>query len=93
MVPGNCDFGLRVPAEITLEVEGLRVLITHGNRYGVKSGLGRLISRSLHEKDRRCFIRTHPYSAGPENRRAPAGESGKRQLSAAVAIQPMPFSR
>lgn len=61
MVPGNCDFSVfGIPAEITLEVEGLRVLITHGNRYGVKSGLGRLISRSLHEKtDVVLFGHTH----------------------------------
>lgn len=48
MVPGNCDFLVTgIPAERILEIEGLRVLITHGSRYGVKSGLGTLRTRAL----------------------------------------------
>jgi len=48
MVHGNCDFSVSdIPAEMVLDVEGLHILITHGNRYGVKSGLGMLQSRAL----------------------------------------------
>ena len=61
MVPGNCDFLVSgVPDEKILEIEGLKVLITHGNRYGVKGGLGRLRSRSLRDKlDIALFGHTH----------------------------------
>jgi len=61
MVPGNCDFSVYgIPSEMVLKVEGLRVLITHGHGYGVKSGPGRIISRGLHDKmDVVLFGHTH----------------------------------
>lgn len=49
MVPGNGDFSVdpeQWPAERILELEGRRILLTHGNRYGVKEGLGRLFKRT-----------------------------------------------
>lgn len=39
-VDGNCDLAFRT--ERTLEIEGVKVLLTHGHRFGVKSGLERL---------------------------------------------------
>jgi len=61
MVPGNCDFSVfGLSSEITLEVEGLKVLVTHGNRYGVKNGLGGLISHAERKKyDVVLFGHTH----------------------------------
>lgn len=64
MVPGNCDFYVStVPSQLILSIDGLRVLMTHGNRYGVKSGLGRLRSMASQEKvDVALFGHTHvPY--------------------------------
>ena len=44
-VSGNCDkcFGER---EIVTEVEGVKILLTHGDLYGVKSGNTRLFYRA-----------------------------------------------
>ena len=37
-VAGNCDY-LPLPEETVVETEGLKILLTHGHRYGVKSDL------------------------------------------------------
>ncbi len=38
-VRGNCDIGASdVPLEAELTVEGMRILIVHGHKFGVKSG-------------------------------------------------------
>ncbi len=42
---GNCDFS-GGESEIVLEEEGVRMLCCHGDRYGVKWGLGRLAARA-----------------------------------------------
>ena len=42
-VAGNCDLDREVPAELTLELEQCRILVTHGYRQQVKSGLRQLI--------------------------------------------------
>lgn len=80
MVPGNCDsFNSGTSSETVLEVEGLRILLTHGNRYGVKTGLESLRSKAtagnidvvlyghthipLITKTRDCLI-VNPGSAG-----------------------------
>lgn len=41
-VAGNCDQGSDAPRELVWEVQGKRLLLTHGDRYGVKNGLSRL---------------------------------------------------
>jgi len=42
-VYGNCDFIIgNVPAEKLIEVEGQRILLTHGHRYSVKWGIEKL---------------------------------------------------
>ncbi len=41
-VAGNMDFSGTLPYERILELEGHRIFITHGNRYGVNFTLGRL---------------------------------------------------
>lgn len=41
-VPGNCDaydFSARGPEQLLLTLDGHKVMITHGHRYHVKSGL------------------------------------------------------
>jgi putative phosphoesterase len=46
-VAGNCDLGSSAPRELLLECESKRVLLTHGDAYGVKAGLGKLKQRAL----------------------------------------------
>jgi putative phosphoesterase len=46
-VAGNCDYEPQLPRELTLEFGDTRVLITHGNSQGVKSGLGLLVERGM----------------------------------------------
>ncbi|MCL2573379.1 MAG: metallophosphoesterase [Defluviitaleaceae bacterium] len=38
VVPGNCDFSSDLPEELTLEMGGKKIWMTHGHYYGVKSG-------------------------------------------------------
>lgn len=45
-VEGNCDFFSRDPKEIEVKAEGVRMLLTHGDKYGVKGGLDRLSYRA-----------------------------------------------
>ena len=47
-VRGNCDWFSEdmAPAEIVMALEGHVILATHGNLYGVKSGLGGLIAHA-----------------------------------------------
>ena len=46
-VAGNCDFNGELPLEMVLEVGECRILLTHGNRERVKSGLTQLIGKGL----------------------------------------------
>jgi putative phosphoesterase len=44
---GNGDFAFRgLPAELLLELDGAKILLTHGHHYSVKSGLSRLCERA-----------------------------------------------
>lgn len=46
MVPGNCDSYMirnREPATMCYDIDGVRMMMTHGHLFGVKSGLDRLI--------------------------------------------------
>lgn len=44
VVKGNCDFVGE--DEIVLEEEGVKILLCHGHRYGVKGGITRLVYRA-----------------------------------------------
>jgi len=46
-VAGNCDMGSASPRELLWECEGKRLLLVHGDAYGVKNGLGRLEKRAV----------------------------------------------
>ena len=47
-VKGNCDwFGGERPEEIVMALEGHTLLMCHGHRYSVKSGLGTLLYRAV----------------------------------------------
>ena len=45
-VAGNCDVGGEAPRELLWECAGKKILLTHGDAYGVKSGLDRLEARA-----------------------------------------------
>lgn len=46
-VYGNCDFGVgTVSAEKTIEIEGVRIFMTHGNKYNVKWNLNRIVEKA-----------------------------------------------
>lgn len=45
-VAGNCDIGSKAPRELVWESEGKRILLSHGDAYGVKAGLARLDQRA-----------------------------------------------
>jgi len=59
LVRGNCDWD-QAPDELIVEAGGVKFLLTHGHRYGVKSGTGRL-AQAAQEKgvDVACFGHTH----------------------------------
>lgn len=46
-VAGNCDHGSASPRELLWECSGMRLFLTHGDLYGVKSGLARLEQRAM----------------------------------------------
>lgn len=45
-VAGNCDAGALCKTEEIIEVEGKRILITHGNRYDVNYGISELMDKA-----------------------------------------------
>lgn len=49
-VVGNCDSRTEGPEEKLLEIEGTRLLITHGHRYNVKISIYSLINRAVEIK-------------------------------------------
>lgn len=65
-VGGNCDFG--GPPEIVTTLDGVRILLTHGHRYGVKTSL---LSLSLRARELNCpiaiFGHTHEPFCAYEN--------------------------
>ncbi len=60
LVAGNCDLGASAPRELLWECEGLKLLLSHGDRYGVKYSLERLKQRGLEvEADVVLYGHTH----------------------------------
>ena len=51
-VKGNCDY-LPLPEETVTEVEGVKILLTHGHRYGVKTDL---LSLALRAEELGCRL-------------------------------------
>ncbi|MCY6369712.1 metallophosphoesterase [Clostridium ganghwense] len=45
-VRGNCDFGVKEPAELVEDVDGIKILITHGHKYDVKYNILKLKYRA-----------------------------------------------
>ena len=64
-VLGNNDFGCAGVEECVLELEGVRVFCTHGHRYGVKSGIERLLA-AAQARDAGLVLYGHTHM--PEDR-------------------------
>lgn len=47
VVSGNCDFFSDEPNERFIELSGKKIFMTHGNRYGVKLGLGSITRKGV----------------------------------------------
>ena len=65
-VRGNCDFfSGEEPKEAVLDLEGIRVLVTHGDRYSVKGSLQTILYAGAEkEVDAILFGHTHiPYDS------------------------------
>lgn len=59
-VKGNCDFTNKVPKEIIKVINNKRILITHGDRYGVKSTYSMLLEHAIQKNiDIVLFGHTH----------------------------------
>lgn len=59
-VRGNCDFMSTTPLELVEELEGVRILITHGHKYDVKHSLLKLKYRAIElEADIALYGHTH----------------------------------
>jgi putative phosphoesterase len=59
-VRGNCDFSSNAEYERIIEVEGKRILVTHGHKYNVKADYLGIHYRALEEKvDAVLFGHTH----------------------------------
>ena len=64
-VAGNCDWSAHCDRELRLNVEGKRLLLTHGDRFGVKYGCDRLSYYAEESMmDAALFGHTHRPFAG-----------------------------
>lgn len=58
----NNDFGCTGVQECVLYLEGVRIFCTHGHKYGVKSGMGRLYQAAV-EKEAQLVLYGHTHEA------------------------------
>lgn len=65
-VSGNCDSGSTAPRELVCTWQGIRLLLCHGDSYGVKNGLARLIQRGK-EIGVDAVLYGHTHSAQTED--------------------------
>lgn len=61
-VAGNCDYSSGLPREKEIQLGSIRAFLTHGDRYGVRSGTGYL--RSVAEK-RGCQLALYGHTHVP----------------------------
>ncbi len=61
-VLGNNDIGCGGVQECILDLQGVRTLCTHGHKYGVKSGRGRLYQAAV-EKEAQLVLFGHTHEA------------------------------
>ena len=61
-VRGNCDFFCHLPDEYTMDIDGVKILCTHGHLYSVKSSLER-ISESARKKGVTVALYGHTHKS------------------------------
>ncbi len=61
-VRGNCDFASMEPVSRIVMAGDVRILLTHGDRYGVKSGTGALLS-AARENNAQIAVFGHTHVA------------------------------
>jgi putative phosphoesterase len=61
-VAGNCDIGSASPRELLLECEGKKLLLVHGDAFGVKSGMG-LLEKRAREAGAHAVLFGHTHRA------------------------------
>jgi len=88
MVRGNCDPGVDAPDQLLLELEGHRLLLCHGHRYGVKLGFEGLC-RAAREAGADIALFGHTHRAWKERRDGvlllnPGSISGRGETTFAV---------
>ena len=67
MVTGNCDLQAGRDSELLLTFESVKLLMTHGHKYGVKSGLAGLIRQARQLRvDIAVYGHTHQASLSHE---------------------------
>lgn len=67
-VKGNCDAYAIASEDVYLDVDGYRIMLTHGHLYGVKYSMLRLHLKAMEEKcDMVCFGHTHVAAEGGES--------------------------
>ena len=66
-IMGNCDHSGNMPRELMLELEGKKLLLTHGDAYWVKKGLHKL-EKHGQELGVDAVIYGHTHKAGVEMR-------------------------
>ena len=59
-VGGNCDFC--GPTEIIVSIDGVRILLTHGHKYGVKASL---LSLSFRARELNCHVAVFGHTHEP----------------------------
>ena len=46
IVKGNCDGDINVDDDLLIEIANKKIFLTHGHRYGVKLGIGKLLKKA-----------------------------------------------
>lgn len=76
-VPGNCDFfGAKNPSSVTLDLDGVRIFLTHGHRFSVKSGYDTI---TAHARENDIDIAVFGHTHVPLDRYLP-GDDGQKPL-------------
>jgi putative phosphoesterase len=66
-IKGNCDSYAFASEDVYLDVDGYRILLTHGHLYGVKYSMLRLHLKAMEERcDMVCFGHTHVAAQATE---------------------------
>ncbi len=66
-VPGNCDLGVEDARTVSVPCDGIKLLVTHGDRYQVKSGLAQLRKKAAAEQAR-IVLYGHTHRAAIEEK-------------------------